>query len=101
MRVNFTRNKNRDNNSSLFLFIIYTHNEIYFQWGSVSNNGYIAIKSITFPMIFKNTVLNALCSSAGATTENTINSGMVANLTLNGMKVTVDSEGGYWNSIGK
>ena len=52
-------------------------------------------------MIFKNNVLNALCSSIGATTENTKNSGMVANLTLNGMSVTVDSKGGYWNSIGK
>ena len=46
-------------------------------------------------------VLNALCSSVGATTGNSKNSGMVANLTLNGMKVTVDSEGGYWNSIGR
>ena len=52
-------------------------------------------------MIFKNTVLNALCSSVGATTGNSLNSGMVANLTLKEMSVTVDSEGGYWNSIGK
>ena len=74
--------------------------QAYKQWGYKAGSGSITVFSITFPIAF-GTIYNAVCSSIGATTGNSKNSGMTANLTTTKMDITVDSSGGYWIAVGK
>ena len=70
------------------------------QWG-IANSNRLAVVHVSFPISFRSSVFNAICSSIGASTGYTKNTGMVADLSLGGMRVTVDNSGGYWFAIGR
>ena len=75
-------------------------NGLILQWG-IANSNRLAVVHVSFPISFRSSVFNAICSSIGASTGYTKNTGMVADLSLGGMRVTVDNSGGYWFAIGR